>query len=453
MLQLSERFSLRPRAILSAGDRKPTGRPSLLRRLVRDLSRRYIEYHAHAQRKIHVAAVIGVFGFPLFYLVWTYAMPQPYESIALRAIGTGTCLMLALSRWWPPRWRPYVVPFSYFTFFYSLPFFFTLMLLLNGSNSTWEMSTLAALIYVVLLYDLVNAIVVLLVGSLAAMGTYMLMTGNSAIPAGYLITLPILIFALTGLFALAYSDNLIAQEKLKAAASLASQVAHECRTPLTGIRFEADGCERLLQRLPDSPIRNKLAASHRRVRQHITSANSVIDLLLTNVAQHHRGAPTAELHNMSKIVAMAMERYSFKASQRDMLRTDIEDDFKFRGSDLLMTHVLFNLLKNGFRAIEARDSESGNFISIELRRGRLMNSIIVTDTGEGIPPEILSYVFIPFVSAQRPGVGTGLGLSFCRMIIEGAGGTISCTSKVNVGTSFTIDLPAVEPAADDAAAA
>jgi two-component system CAI-1 autoinducer sensor kinase/phosphatase CqsS len=279
----------------------------------------------------------------------------------------------------------------------------------------------------------------------------MLITGGAPIPAGYLTTLPILIFALTGFLGLAYGDNVISREKLKAAASLASQVAHECRTPLTGIRFEADGCERLLERIPDSPARDKLAASHQRVRQHITAANSVIDLLLTNVAQHHRGSPTAELHDMSKIVEMTLERYSFKPNQRQLVRTDLAEDFEFRGSDLLMVHVLFNLLKNGLRAIEARDGDD-NYLSIELRRGGDMNSVIVTDTGEGIPPEILNYVFIPFVSAQRPGVGTGLGLSFCRMIVEGAGGTIACRSRVNVGARFTIELPIVKPAAEDAAA-
>ena len=180
------------------------------------------------------------------------------------------------------------------------------------------------------------------------------------------------------------------------------------------------------------------------MRQHITSANSVIDLLLSNVAQHHRGAPTTELHRMSQIVSMALERYHFKPHQRDLIRTDVAEDFEFRGSDLLMTHVLFNLMKNGFRAIEARGGED-NSLSIELKRGATTNSVIVSDTGEGIPPEILSYVFIPFVSAQRPGVGTGLGLSFCRMIVEGCGGTISCRSMVNVGTTFTIELPVVEP--------
>jgi signal transduction histidine kinase len=221
---------------------------------------------------------------------------------------------------------------------------------------------------------------------------------------------------------------------------------------LTGIRFEADGCERLISRLPMSAVRDKLAASHRRVRQHITAANSVIDLLLTNVAQHHRGSPTAELHNMSAIVAQALERYSFKTSQRDLVHIDVADDFQFRGSDLLMTHVLFNLLKNGLRAIEARGGSENRF-SIALRRGPHSNMIVVSDTGEGIPPEMLNYLFIPFVSAQRPGVGTGLGLSFCRMIIEGAGGTISCSSMVDVGTSFTIELPVVEPVAENAAAA
>ncbi len=449
MLQLSERSQFRP------SQRAPRASAAIglstLSRWVKDCARRYVEYHAHAERKIRAAAFIGVFGFPIFYFVWAYVLPQPYESVLLRAIGTGLCLLLAVAPWWPASARKYLVPFSYVTFLYCLPFFFTLMLLFNHSNACWQMSTLAALIYVVLLYDLLNAIIVLVIGSAAAVAAYLLATHGAAIPEGYWTTLPILIFALTGFLGLAYGDNLIAREKLKAAASLASQVAHECRTPLTGIRFEAEGCERLLAKLPDSKEREKLVASHRRVRQHITSANSVIDLLLSNVAQHHRGAPTVELHRMSKIVSMALERYHFKPNQRDLIRSDVAEDFDFRGSDLLMTHVLFNLMKNGFRAIEARGGEE-NSLSIELRRGPTMNSVIVSDTGEGIAPEILSYVFIPFVSAQRPGVGTGLGLSFCRMIIEGCGGTISCRSVVNVGTTFTIELPVVEPVHEEASA-
>jgi two-component system CAI-1 autoinducer sensor kinase/phosphatase CqsS len=445
MLQLSGRWLSGPltRTVHDGAAARP--RPLLLARWARDCARRYIEYHAHAERKIRAAALIGVFGFPIFYFVWAYVLPQPYESIPLRSIGTGLCLLLFLGNWWPARVRPYVVPFSYFTFIYCLPFFFTLMLLFNHSNATWQMSTLAALIYVVLLYDLINAMVVLVIGSVAAVVAYLLATNGSPIPEGYWTTLPVLIFALAAFLGLAYGDNVIAREKLKAAASLASQVAHECRTPLTGIRFEADGCERLLARLPASDERDRLVSSHRRVRQHITSANSVIDLLLSNVAQHHRSVPPTELHRMSTIVSTAIERYHFKPHQRELIRADVEEDFEFRGSDLLMTHVLFNLMKNGLRAIEARGGED-NYLSISLKRGAAMNSLIVSDTGEGIPAEILGYVFIPFVSAQRPGVGTGLGLSFCRMIVEGCGGTITCHSKANVGTTFIIELPIVPPA-------
>ena len=150
-------------------------------------------------------------------------------------------------------------------------------------------------------------------------------------------------------------------------------------------------------------------------------------------------------------MAMALERYHFKPNQRAMIHSDVAEDFEFRGSDLLMTHVLFNLMKNGFRAIEARGGDI-NSMSIALKRGAQSNKLIVSDTGEGIPPEILTYVFMPFVSAQRPGVGTGLGLSFCRMIIEGCGGTIACSSVINVGTTFTIELPGVSRLPESAAA-
>ncbi len=451
MLQLSGRWPSgnSARSVHDSAVRR--SRPLWLTRLLGDCARRYVEYHAHAERKIRAAALLGVFGFPIFYFVWAYILPQPYESILLRGIGTGLCLVLALGSWWPARLRGYLVPFSYFTFLYCLPFFFTLMLLLNHSNATWQMSTLAALIYVVLLYDLMNAVIVLLIGSAAAVAAYLLATNGSPIPEGYWTTLPVLIFALAAFLGLAYGDNVIAREKLKAAASLASQVAHECRTPLSGIRFEADGCERLLTKLPQSGERDRLIASHRRVRQHITSANAVIDLLLSNVAQHHRGTPATELHRMSTIVEMAVERYHFKPRQRELIRIDITEDFEFRGSDLLMTHVLFNLMKNGLRAIEAKGGED-NALSISLKRGVATNCLIVSDTGEGIPPEILNYVFIPFVSAQRPGVGTGLGLSFCRMIVEGCGGTISCHSEPNSGTTFVIQLPVVANATGDAAA-
>ena len=65
----------------------------------------------------------------------------------------------------------------------------------------------------------------------------------------------------------------------------------------------------------------------------------------------------------------------------------------------------------------------------------------ISDTGEGIAPDLLTKIFEPFVTTKQPGKGTGLGLSVCQMIVLRYGGTISVHSHVNVGTTFSVWLP------------
>jgi CheY-like chemotaxis protein len=69
----------------------------------------------------------------------------------------------------------------------------------------------------------------------------------------------------------------------------------------------------------------------------------------------------------------------------------------------------------------------------------------VGDTGPGIPPELQDRIFEPFFTTKAPGVGTGLGLPFCRGIIEGHGGSISVDSVPGRGTVFRISLQVEAP--------
>lgn len=68
--------------------------------------------------------------------------------------------------------------------------------------------------------------------------------------------------------------------------------------------------------------------------------------------------------------------------------------------------------------------------------------VTVKDTGIGIVPNLLEHIFDPFVTTKKPGIGTGLGLSTVMSIVKAHGGFITVESKINVGSSFQIYLPA-----------
>jgi CheY-like chemotaxis protein len=74
--------------------------------------------------------------------------------------------------------------------------------------------------------------------------------------------------------------------------------------------------------------------------------------------------------------------------------------------------------------------EPGNYVKIR-----------VSDTGKGIPQDIMNSIFEPYFTTKAPGEGTGMGLAMVHGIIESYGGRITVESKIGEGTVFTIYLP------------
>jgi|TARA_B110000116_G_scaffold248910_1_gene242251 two-component system NtrC family sensor kinase len=101
-----------------------------------------------------------------------------------------------------------------------------------------------------------------------------------------------------------------------------------------------------------------------------------------------------------------------------------------------LTQVFLNIIINAAQAIPTQ-----GIITLATRCSEDYIIIDISDTGIGIPEEILDSIFNPFFTAKPLGVGTGLGLSVSYGIIKDLSGTISAESTPGAGTTFTILIP------------
>ncbi len=103
-----------------------------------------------------------------------------------------------------------------------------------------------------------------------------------------------------------------------------------------------------------------------------------------------------------------------------------------------INHLFMNIILNAAQAMKGK----GNLkVETGLKSGGERILVEISDTGPGIPEEILSQIFDPFFTTKEEGKGTGLGLSLAYGIVEKHGGTILARSQVGKGTTFSIELP------------
>jgi two-component system sporulation sensor kinase A len=117
------------------------------------------------------------------------------------------------------------------------------------------------------------------------------------------------------------------------------------------------------------------------------------------------------------------------------LISDFDEDFLAINVDKeKIQRVFFNIIRN---AIEAMPKGGKITIEHNVKNGYI--EFFLTDTGSGIPDEVLDQIFQPFFSTKPQSLG--LGLSFCKLAVESNGGSISINSEVGVGTTVILRLP------------
>ena len=103
-----------------------------------------------------------------------------------------------------------------------------------------------------------------------------------------------------------------------------------------------------------------------------------------------------------------------------------------------LNHMFMNLIIN---AAQAMEGEGDLTLKTFKSKHRDLIKIEISDTGSGIPEDILPHIFDHFYTTKEEGKGTGLGLSMAYSIVENHGGKITAKSKLGQGTTFMIEFP------------
>ena len=221
-------------------------------------------------------------------------------------------------------------------------------------------------------------------------------------------------------------------------------VTHELRTPLTSIlgytEMLADGDGGDLSPLQQRGVTAILRNAHR-------LHDTVADLLLLDRANNTVGAATARV-DLAEVTAALHAEFEPPARGRELRLSGTAEQVFVDGDARQLERVLRNLLDNAVKF-----TKPGGTVSYRLRAVGGAAVLTVTDTGIGIPEADLAGLFTPFhraANAMDQAVqGSGLGLAIVRNIVAEHGGSVIAESRLGVGSTFTVTLPAVGAAARD----
>jgi PAS domain S-box-containing protein len=238
-------------------------------------------------------------------------------------------------------------------------------------------------------------------------------------------------------------DTLLKSERLAAAGTFASGVAHEVNNPLASISS-------LVQAIvQDEKDEERRAVLHTILAQITRISRTLKDLMDFARPVPGEAAPL-DLNNLvgETLRLVAYNRRLTPIRMEPSLAPTLLPAFADSNG---IQQVLLNLLFNAADAIPNGDGE----IKITTQNQRMAHPDVpprvvmkVSDNGVGIAPENLERVFDPFFTTKPAGAGAGLGLSLCQRIILNNQGTIKVESKVGKGTTVTICLPASADAAN-----
>ncbi|MBW1690072.1 MAG: PAS domain S-box protein [Deltaproteobacteria bacterium] len=241
--------------------------------------------------------------------------------------------------------------------------------------------------------------------------------------------------------------QLIQASKLATLGTLASGMAHELTQPLNVIQVASDFFLKKLNKGEEIST-DELRSVAEEIGSHVDRASKVINHMRDFARQSDLTRVRINVNEPIRDVFKVM------GQQLRVHQIDVELDLDPKGLHIMADHnrleqVFINLVTNAMYAMDDKGLRWGNKKWKRLLRISSFNAdghavIKVSDTGKGIPKDIIDKIFEPFFTTRKVGQGTGLGMSISYRIISDYGGTIEVESEVDKGTTFTLRFPVVE---------
>jgi signal transduction histidine kinase len=257
--------------------------------------------------------------------------------------------------------------------------------------------------------------------------------------------------------------------KLASLGQMVAGVAHEINTPLGFVKSNVevvndllDEHEALLKKImgalevmfgPDPAMAERAREALSRARGALAKETALKDArellgdcveginTIANLVHNLKGFARVDRDGMDLIdlnesVKSALVVAAHQLRDRVQVRTDLGALPKVRCMPSQLNQVFLNLITNAGQAITGNGT-----LSIASRATANAVEVSFTDSGSGIPDEVLPKIFDPFFTTKAVGEGTGLGLSIVHKIIKAHGGAIHVKTAVGRGTTFTVSLP------------
>jgi len=226
------------------------------------------------------------------------------------------------------------------------------------------------------------------------------------------------------------SKQLMRLERLALVGQLTANIFHDVRKPILNIRHELDDLGETLGNFAGA------SKGLLHIREHVELFFAMLrELNLERFVSSRE--EEAEYVEMAKVVEQACRLVQYERGAIQLEYNAAPALPLVLAPPYRLIQVFSNLVLNAYQAMQGK----GN-LRVSVRKEEKSVEVEIADSGPGISPMHLPYIFMPFFSTKANGEGTGLGLYISKQIIEELGGEIHVFSNDAKGTVFTVSIPA-----------